>query len=74
MSIALLLNDNNFRLKANELDAKKLVSSTGSIDCDGNRLTNIGVPVADTDVITKAYADAVTVGLKLQETPRGTRT
>ena len=67
MSIALLLNDNNFRLKANELDAKKLVSSTGSIDCDGNRLTNIGVPVADTDVITKAYADAVTVGLDMKE-------
>ena len=47
-----------------------LSSATSSVNFNGVRLTNVGLPLSDTDVSTKAYADSVAQGLTVKVASR----
>lgn len=53
---------------ANYVDAVATAGDTmtGNLNMDGNLVTNLGAPVASTDVATKGYVDSVATGLKVK--------
>ena len=51
-----------------------LSAATSSVNFNGVRLTNVGLPLSDTDVSTKAYADSVAQGLTVKVASRAAST
>lgn len=65
--LAATISDLTTAVRANRLD--QMAAPAASVDLNGQRLTNGALPVAQTDVITKEYADALRAGLLLKADP-----
>jgi len=52
----------------------QFAAPTSSVSLNSQKITNLGTPTADTDAVTKAYADALRSGLDVKQSVRATTT
>lgn len=52
----------------------QFAAPTNSVSLNSQKITNLGTPTADTDAVTKAYADALRSGLDVKQSVRAATT
>jgi hypothetical protein len=52
----------------------QFAAPTSSVSLNSQKITNLGTPTADTDAVTKAYADALRSGLDVKQSVRAATT
>ncbi len=65
--LAETISDLTAAVRANRLD--QMAAPTAAVSVNGQRVTNGVLPVADTDLITKEYADGLRAGILLKADP-----
>lgn len=62
------ISDFDTQVRTSRLD--QMAAPTADVSLNGQKLTNVGTPTANTDGVNKAYADALIQGLVLKGTAR----
>jgi len=65
---AATISDFAAQVQATRLD--QFLAPTAAVNINGQRLTNVGAPSADTDAVNKAYVDAARTGLDVKASVR----
>lgn len=62
--VAATISDFDTQVRTSQLD--EMAAPTAPVDMDGQRVVNLATPIADQDAVTKAYVDAISMGLYIK--------